>query len=179
MKVLGSRIVFTPQENDSKTVSGIIYERAESKIPNVGIVDFVGNECKDIKVGDRVVYSVTGATRAITHEGKEYFYVDKYTDLLMYKPSGEDDYIPVEGKLIIEEIATTEVLDSGIEIIEKEKRPTQCSKVLAAGANDKGIAVGDYVVFVVNTSNMVTADSRDYCLLKSSTVMATSDVMTN
>lgn len=58
VKVYGDRVVIKPEEVPSKTSSGLYIPDICKEKSITGVVKFVGPDCVDVSVGDRVIYNV-------------------------------------------------------------------------------------------------------------------------
>lgn len=64
LQPLSDRIVLEQLDNEAKTASGIILPDGAQEKPSEGKVLAVGPEVKEVKVGDRVLYSKYGPNEA-------------------------------------------------------------------------------------------------------------------
>jgi len=71
IKMINNKVLITPDNIKETTDSGIILSKAEAEIPNKGIVISAGNNVKELKEGDYVIYQPRHAMR-IKHENIEY-----------------------------------------------------------------------------------------------------------
>jgi chaperonin GroES len=60
---LGDRVLVRPEEPEQKTASGILIPPKSQEESQQGTIIAVGKECKDLKVGDIVLYSRYGTTK--------------------------------------------------------------------------------------------------------------------
>lgn len=79
-KPLGERVLVERLEEDTKTASGIIIPDNAKEKPLEGIVQAIGNEVKEVKVGDKVVFGKYSGTE-VKIDGKEYLIL-KLEDVL-------------------------------------------------------------------------------------------------
>ncbi|MDE7174867.1 MAG: co-chaperone GroES [Helicobacter sp.] len=77
---LGERVLVERLEEDTKTASGIIIPDNAKEKPLEGIIQAIGSEVKDVKVGDKVVFGKYSGTE-VKLEGKEYLIL-KLEDIL-------------------------------------------------------------------------------------------------
>ncbi len=77
---LGERVLVERLEEDTKTTSGIIIPDNAKEKPLEGIIQAIGSEFKDVKVGDKVVFGKYSGTE-VKLEGKEYLIL-KLEDVL-------------------------------------------------------------------------------------------------
>lgn len=83
MKPLGKRIVVKALKQEQKTEGGIyLPETASKEKPQQGEVTAVGDEFKEVKIGDKVVFAKYGGTE-IKLEGEDYLVL------------GEDDVLGI------------------------------------------------------------------------------------
>lgn len=80
LRPLGERVILKRTEAETKTVSGIVLPDSAKEKPEIGEVIEIGKEVKEIKKGDRVVFSKYSPTE-IKLEGQEYLIV-KEEDVL-------------------------------------------------------------------------------------------------
>ncbi|MBD5164854.1 co-chaperone GroES [Helicobacter sp.] len=79
-KPLGERVLVERLEEDTKTASGIIIPDNAKEKPLEGVVQAIGNEVKEVKVGDKVVFGKYSGTE-VKIDGKEYLIL-KLEDVL-------------------------------------------------------------------------------------------------
>ena len=72
IQAVGVRVIIRPDKPEETTESGIILTQALPDIPDRGVVVSVGNNVKELKKDDYVIFDPMGIT-PITHEGEEYF----------------------------------------------------------------------------------------------------------
>lgn len=70
LQPLADRIVLEQLDSEEKTASGIILPDSAKEKPSEGKVLAVGSDVKEVKVGDRVLYSKYGPNEAKV-DGKE------------------------------------------------------------------------------------------------------------
>ena len=75
IKPLGNRVVATREEVKSQTASGLFLPDDAKEKPVVAIVQAVGKEVNDIKVGDKILYKEYSTTE-IKVNGTEYLIVE-------------------------------------------------------------------------------------------------------
>jgi chaperonin GroES len=80
LKPLADRVVIERLDQEAKTASGIVLPETSKEKPEEGTVVSVGKDVKEVKKGDKVVFSKYGPTEVKT-EGKEYLIV-KEEDIL-------------------------------------------------------------------------------------------------
>lgn len=80
LKPLSDRVILKKMEPESTTTSGIVLPETAKEKPEQGEIVAVGTEVKELKKGDKVVYSKYGPTE-IKVEGMEYLIV-KEEDIL-------------------------------------------------------------------------------------------------
>lgn len=80
MKPLRNMLIVKPEASPEKTPGGILLPENVSSKSHYGIVVSVGSSCKDISVGDKILYSEYTATQ-IEKDG-EIFIVMKDKDVL-------------------------------------------------------------------------------------------------
>ena len=73
LKPLHDNVVLKKEEVENKTASGIILTSENKNKPSIGVVEAIGEGCKDAgyQVGDKVVYKEYSGTR-VTMEEEEY-----------------------------------------------------------------------------------------------------------
>lgn len=79
-KPLGERVLVERREEYTKTASGIIIPDNAKEKPLEGVVQAIGNEVKEVKVGDKVVFGKYSGTE-VKIDGKEYLIL-KLEDVL-------------------------------------------------------------------------------------------------
>ncbi|MBI2798393.1 co-chaperone GroES [Candidatus Saccharibacteria bacterium] len=84
---LGDRVVLEQVELEEKTAAGIILPDSAKEKPSEGKVLAVGTEVKEVKAGDRVLYSKYGPTE-VKVDGKELMIV-KEEDILAVMKGGK------------------------------------------------------------------------------------------
>lgn len=80
IKPLGARVLVERAKVEEKTDSGIIIPDSAQEKQNKGKVVAVGNDVKDVKVGDTVLYGKFNGTEI--NEGDEAFLILQEEDLL-------------------------------------------------------------------------------------------------
>lgn len=76
MKPLGDRVILKQVEAEEKTKSGIILPDSAQEKPQEALVVAVGPDEKQVKEGDKVIYSQYAGTD-VKYEGEEYKIVDE------------------------------------------------------------------------------------------------------
>lgn len=80
IKPLGDRILVQVIEAESITSSGLVIPDAARDKPSEAFVTAVGDSAKDVKIGDKVVFSKYGGTE-VAHGGDSYLLLS-YKDVL-------------------------------------------------------------------------------------------------
>jgi chaperonin GroES len=64
LRPVGKRVVIEPIASETKTASGLVIPDSAQKAPQEAIVISVSSEIEnaDVKVGDKVIYSIYGGT---------------------------------------------------------------------------------------------------------------------
>lgn len=75
LRCIGKNIILELSNKNEYEKNGIII-KSNSSSNLIGNVICIGNEVKEIKVGDKVIYSEKDA-RKIIYESKEYFVLDE------------------------------------------------------------------------------------------------------
>lgn len=75
LRCIGKNIILQNAKNGEYEKNGIVI-KTENPLELIGSVICVGNEVKEVKVGDKVMYSEISATKII-YESKEYFVVNE------------------------------------------------------------------------------------------------------
>jgi len=74
---LGDRVLLKVEEVETKTASGIyIPENASQEKPTTAEVVAIGSEVKDVKVGDKVIYTKFARSSDVTVEGQDYLVME-------------------------------------------------------------------------------------------------------
>lgn len=81
---LGDRIVLEQVESEEKTASGIILPDSAKEKPSEGKVLAVGKDVKEVKPGDKVLYSKYGPSE-VKVDGKELMIVKEEDVLAVVK----------------------------------------------------------------------------------------------
>lgn len=81
---LGDRIVLQQVESEEKTASGIILPDSAKEKPSEGKVLAVGKDVKEVKAGDKVLYSKYGPSE-VKVDGKELMIVKEEDVLAVMK----------------------------------------------------------------------------------------------
>jgi len=76
MKLQGTVVLLTPEENLEKTDKGIIIPKTIKDKPNFGIVVDVADGCTQLKAGDKVRYNRKSANIAHVN-GVEYHFINE------------------------------------------------------------------------------------------------------
>ncbi|MDD6055794.1 MAG: co-chaperone GroES [Helicobacter sp.] len=79
-KPLGERVLVERLEEETKTASGIIIPDNAKEKPLEGVVKAIGNDVKDVKINDKVVFGKYSGTE-VKLDGKEYLIL-KLEDIL-------------------------------------------------------------------------------------------------
>lgn len=76
LKPLHDNVVLKKEEIENKTASGIILTSENKNKPSIGVVEAIGDGCKDAgyQVGDKVVYKEYSGTR-VKIEEEEYIVI--------------------------------------------------------------------------------------------------------
>ena len=75
IKPLINRVVVEPLKAAEKTSSGLFIPDDAQTVPQEAMVISVGPDVVDLKVGDRVIYSLYGGTK-LDYDGKSYIVLD-------------------------------------------------------------------------------------------------------
>ncbi len=75
LKSIGRNIILESSDKNEYEKNGIIIKSTNS-LNLIGNVISIGNEVKDVKVGDKVIYNDINA-RKIIYESNEYFVLDE------------------------------------------------------------------------------------------------------
>ena len=75
LKTIGKNIILELSDKNKKEKNGIIIKSTNS-LNLIGNVISIGNEVKDVKVGDKVIYNDINAKKII-YESNEYFVLDE------------------------------------------------------------------------------------------------------
>ena len=74
---LGDRVLVKVQELQTKTASGIyIPDNASQEKPTQAEVIAIGNDVKDVKVGDNIVYTKFARTATVTFDNQDYLVME-------------------------------------------------------------------------------------------------------
>jgi len=74
---LGDRVLVKVQELQTKTASGIyIPDNASQEKPTQAEVIAIGNDVKDVKVGDNIVYTKFARTATVTLDNQDYLVME-------------------------------------------------------------------------------------------------------
>ena len=74
---LGDRVLVKVQEIETKTASGIyIPDNASQEKPTQAEVIAIGNDVKDVKVGDNIVYTKFARTATVTLDNQDYLVME-------------------------------------------------------------------------------------------------------
>ncbi len=74
-KPLGKRVLVRRTEVEEKTASGIILVDSAKEKPNTAVVEAVGSEVSELKVGDTIVFEQFRGTE-LSLEGVDYLVLD-------------------------------------------------------------------------------------------------------
>ncbi len=74
-KPLGKRVLVKRTEVEEKTASGIILVDSAKEKPNTAVVEAVGSEVSELKVGDTIVFEQFRGTE-LSLEGVDYLVLD-------------------------------------------------------------------------------------------------------
>ncbi len=77
LKPIGKRVLIEPLQAEETTASGLVIPDSARATPQEAIVIAIGTEVKadDVKVGDKVIYSLYGGTK-VSYGGKSYLIMD-------------------------------------------------------------------------------------------------------
>jgi chaperonin GroES len=74
---LGDRVLLKVQEVETQTASGIyIPDNASQEKPTQAEVVAIGSDVKDVKVGDKVVYTKFARSATVTLDGTDYLVME-------------------------------------------------------------------------------------------------------
>jgi chaperonin GroES len=74
---LGDRVLVKVQELQTQTASGIyIPDNASQEKPTQAEVIAIGNDVKDVKVGDNIVYTKFARTATVTLDNQDYLVME-------------------------------------------------------------------------------------------------------
>jgi chaperonin GroES len=75
IKPLGTRVVIEPVKPKETTVSGLVIPQSAQADTNEAIVIDVSKSVEDVKVGDRVIYSMYGGTK-VEYDGRSFMVIE-------------------------------------------------------------------------------------------------------
>lgn len=76
IKPLGDRVVIEPMKPEEKTASGLVIPTTAQTTPQEALVIAIGKDVTDLKVGDRVIYSMYGGTK-LDYDNKSFLVMDE------------------------------------------------------------------------------------------------------
>lgn len=170
MIVVGKKVLIRPISEDEITPAGIIVELASKKIPNKGIVVSVGKHCKQVREGDKVCFSTTGSTKALDHEGEEYFYVNDERDLLYIER--EDRVDPISDWVVLEQAKGDEKTKSGILIPEEFRDHKGKAVVKYAGPLCNSVVEGNKIFYPERFGRPIIIQGFTYQIVREGEIMA-------
>lgn len=71
IKPLGERVLVKMEQLQEKTASGIIIPQTAQEKTQIGVVEAIGDEVKNIKVGDKIMHDKYAGT-SVKKDGSEY-----------------------------------------------------------------------------------------------------------